>query len=111
MAIDLDPSRDLEVVFKISVAEVTGKERPGQVRAVAVPIQQIEGGRGFPLHVVIDDVVPDELARAQEGKGGRQFAGGHEPARTQLAFTRLRMELVDEYIQYSCFLEVEQRRQ
>src|SRR5699024_508281 len=55
-----------EVVFQIGIAEIPGKERPGKVGAVGIPVEQIKG-RGHLTHEVIAaDVVPDKLTGPQE---------------------------------------------
>src|SRR5829696_272301 len=55
-----------EVVLEVGVAQVEAVGVAGHVRAVGVPVEEVEGRGLLAEQVVVDDVRPDELARAQE---------------------------------------------
>src|SRR4051794_34919178 len=58
LVLERDFARLDQVVLDVSVAQVPAVRRTGHARAVAVPVQQIEGG-GF----VAEQVVVDTLAQ------------------------------------------------
>src|SRR5580765_6841704 len=69
-----------QIVLQVGVAQVPGVESTGQVGAVAVPVQQIEGARGLTLEVVVDHERPHQLVSAQAGEGGGKEAARHQAA-------------------------------
>src|SRR5215207_8076795 len=65
-AFNLDLSRLYEVVLEVGVAQVEAVGVARHARAVGVPVEEVECGRLLAEQVVVDDVRPDQLARAKQ---------------------------------------------
>src|SRR5215210_3715480 len=65
-ALYLHLARLYEVVLEVGVAEVEAVGVARHARAVCVPVQEVEGWGLLAQEVVVDNVSPDQLARAQE---------------------------------------------
>ena len=100
-----------EVVFQIGVAQIPGVEGAGQVRGVAVPVQQVKRGRRFALEVVAHHVIPDQIVRPQKAESAGQFLALEQAALAHLQFAELHGRLVDEHIQHARVAKVHQRGQ
>ncbi len=99
-----------QIVFKVHVAQVPGVHRSRQIGAVAVPVQQVERRRLLPLQIVVDDVVPNEVVRAQIVEGDREITARHQAALAERSLALLHLVFVDEQVEHAGVFEVEQRR-
>src|SRR6478672_7175968 len=71
---DLDRPFLRQLVPLVEGLEIIAVPRGGQVRRVAVPVEQVER-RGLVAHqVIVDDVTPDEIASAQQIERRRHVA-------------------------------------
>src|SRR3546814_16706828 len=72
----LRASRHLEIVLEVGIAEIPGEEGPGQVGAVAVPEQQVEGRRRLAFQDR-KSVVQGKSVSVRVDLGGRRIIKKH----------------------------------
>ena len=82
-----------KAVLLAQPAQVLQRHLGGQVGAVAVPVEQIEGGRGLTHHVAFDRGLVDQVVRAQERE-----RPAHEGFRQNAVVVGLPFDAVDEII-------------
>ncbi len=100
-----------QVVFQVGVAQIPGVKRTRQVGGVAVPVQQVERGRGLPLQVVVHHIVPHQVIGAQKTEGAGQVLPLHQAAAAHLLLAVLDEGFVNENIQNSGVGEIKQGRE
>ena len=98
-----------QFVLQVQMAQVGAEHGAGQVGAVRVPVQQVEGRRGLALQVVAHHIVPDQLVGPQEVEGERQILAGHDAPLADGAFSQGQLHLVDEDAQHARMGGVQQR--
>ena len=64
-------------VVEVEIAQVVDVHRSGQVRRIAVPVEEVERRRRLALQVVADDVIPDEIVGAQARERAGELAAVH----------------------------------
>ena len=104
-------ARLADLVLQVAVAQVPAEHRAGQVGVVAVPVQQVERGRGLALEVALDDVGPDEVVGPQGGEHLRQLAAFEQPALADRRLPRGQHLRGDEQAELTGLAEVEHGRQ
>ena len=105
-----------QFVLQVGVAQVPAVHRARQIGRVAIPVEQVERRRRLALEVVADDIVPDQIVRAQEAEGGGQVLALQQTGATGGLFAERHVaqvdhRLVDEQIEDAGVLEIDQRRQ
>ncbi|MBA7676253.1 hypothetical protein ES703_84494 [subsurface metagenome] len=83
-------------VLEIAVAQIVGMIGRRHPRRVGIPVQQIERRRRLALQVVVDDIGPDQVVRAQHVEGHRHPASLEHAGVLHVAFQRGDLVLVDE---------------
>ena len=78
-----------------------------QARGVGIPVQQIERERRLALQVVVDDVGPDQVVRAQHIEDGRHRLDFEIAALGHSLFERRDLLLVDEDLEIAGIGEVD----
>ena len=86
-----------EPVLQIAIAQVERVVRRRHARGIRVPVQQVEGRRLLALEIVVDDVGPDQVVRAQQIEGVGHLLAFEVAALVHLLLAGGDLLLVDEY--------------
>ena len=76
---------------------------------VGIPVQQVERQRRLALEVIVDDVGPDQIVRAQHVEGVGHLLGFEIAALGHAAFERAHLLLVDEHLEVAGMGEIDLR--
>ena len=98
-------------VLQVSVAQVVAVHRAGQVGAVGVPVEEIEGRRLPAAQVVVDHVGPDQIVGAQAGEHEGEVLPGQDAAGADGRLARRDARLVDEQADLTRLREIQHRRE
>src|ERR1700738_1655349 len=88
-----------EPVFQVAIAQIKRMIGGRDPRGVRIPMQEIEGRRLLALEIVVDDVRPDQIIRAQQVERGRHFSAFEIAALLHFALPRGYLLLIDEHFE------------
>ena len=74
---------------------------------IGVPVEQVEGQRFLAAQVVVDEIGPDQIARAQEVEGRRHLRAFQIALLLHRPLQRLELRLVDENLQITGMGEID----
>jgi hypothetical protein len=79
---------------------------PGRI---GVPVKQVERQRLAPAHVIVDDIGPDQVARAQHVEGGRHLGAVEIALVAHRPLQRGDLLVIDEHLEIAGMGEVDLR--
>src|SRR5262245_19407349 len=85
-----------ELVVHVRVAHVPAVHGAGQIRAVGIPVQDVERIRLAPFQIVADHVRPDQVVSAQRVEHEGQLATRKDAARADRVLACRQARLVDQ---------------
>ena len=96
-------------VLEIAVAQIEGVVGGRHPRRIRIPVQQVERAAApCRLQIVVDDVGPDQVVRAQHVEGGRHLACLRDSrARSSRSSSAGDLLLVDEHLQVAGIGEID----
>ena len=71
---DRNPALLSQLVALVERLQIVAMPAGGQVRRVAIPVKQVERRRVLPQQIIVDDIIPDKVAAAQQVEGRRHVA-------------------------------------
>ena len=104
-------SGDPEVVLQVGVTHIPAVHGARQVRAVGVPVENVERIRLAAFEIVADHVGPDEIVSAQRGEHKSKLSCRQDAAAADRLLARRHTPLVDQQGDLAGLREVEHGRE